>query len=320
MKKSVITILVALSYFSNAQEAPAQQIRDTTWKKAGFFGVNASQTALSDWQGGGQNNVAAGAILNLEVKYQRDKFEQWINKLDAQFGMIKQGDRGGFRKNIDQLFFLTKYNSLAFGKHWFWSAQADYRTQFAPGYNYAGDSVIGRAVSDFNSPGYIQAALGIDYKPVDYFSFNVAPVAGKITMVNRQYLADEGAYGVKAAEKDASGNITRQGEKVRYEMGGRIIVKFKKDIFTNISLDSYLDLFTNYFEKPGNIDVIFNNLLTMKLNKYFTVNVISQMLYDDDIIRKRDLNNDNLYDREGEIYGPRLQLLTTVSIGFGYKF
>jgi hypothetical protein len=298
----------------------AAQDKDTTWKTTGFLGLNASQTALSNWQGGGQNNVALGALFNIEAVYRRDQFEQWTNKLDAQYGMIKQGDVRWFRKNLDQLFALSKYNTLAFGKHWFYAAQVDYRTQFAPGNVYAGDSIVGRAVSDFNSPGYVQFALGLDYKPKDYFSVTIAPLAGKLTIVNRQYLADAGAYGVQKAVTDESGTVITPGKRTRYEFGGRIIVKFKKDIMKNINLDSYLDLFTNYLEKPGNFDVVFNNLLTMKINKYFTVNLISQMLYDDDITIKRDWDKDNKYETPGDINGPRLQMLTTLAIGFGYKF
>src|SRR3954471_3930462 len=183
MKKVLLMGSVLLNFFTFAQDAAAPVAKDTTWKTSGFFGVNTSQTALSDWQGGGNNNVAVGAIFNIEIKYQRDKYEQWLTKLDAQFGTVKQNPREGFRKNIDQIFLLTKYNSLAFGKNWYWSAQADYRTQFAPGYYYNEGPVVGRALSDLNSPGYIQLALGIDYKPVDYFSFNIAPIAGKVTMV-----------------------------------------------------------------------------------------------------------------------------------------
>jgi hypothetical protein len=320
MKRVLLVAAALVAYAANAQDTTTAVVKDTTWKTSGFFGVNTSQTALSDWQGGGNNNVSVGAIFNIEVVYQRDKYEQWLTKADAQFGTVKQDPKQGFRKNIDQIFLLTKYNSLAFGTKWFWSAQADYRTQFAPGYNYNQDQSMMRAMSDFNSPAYIQLALGIDYKPTNYFSFNVAPIAGKITTVNRQHLADEGAYGVEKATIDENGNIVTPGKKIRYEVGGRIIMKFKKDIMTNVNLDSYLDLFTNYLVKPGNFDVVFNNLLTIKINKIITFNVISQMIYDDDIKRKRDLNGDNLYDGEGEINGPRLQLLTTVAIGFGYKF
>ena len=141
---------------------------------------------------------------------------------------------------------MSKYNVNAFGKYWYYAVQGDYRTQFAPGYTYKGDSAVGRAKSDMNSPGYIQIALGLDFKPADYFSATFAPAAGKITLVNRQYLADDGAYGVEKAVKDANGNIKTPGKKTRFEFGGRLILKFKKDIMPNVNLDSYLDLFSNY--------------------------------------------------------------------------
>ena len=76
-------------------------------------------------------------------------------------------------------------------------------------------------------------------------------------MVNRQYLADEGAYGVEKAVVDTAGRVVTHGKKTRLEFGGRVILKFKKDIFKNVNLDSYLDLFSNYGHNPGNIDVVF---------------------------------------------------------------
>lgn len=321
--KKLIILFMAFCLNTTAQlnqDSVPPIVKDTAWKIHGFFGVNASQTTLSDWQGGGENNLALGSILNVDILYKRDQFEQWQNKLDAQFGVIRQGDREWFRKNLDQLFFLSRYNTLAFRKDWFWSAQGDYRTQFAPGNQYRGDSIAGLPVSDMNSPGYIQLAIGLDYKPRDYFSASVLPLASKMTIVQRQYLADEGAYGVEPAKLDANGNIIEPGKNVRYEAGARVIVKFKKDIVKNVNLDSYLDLFSNYFEDFGNVDIIFNNLLTAKVGKFFTINIISQILYDNDIHRKRDLNNDGKYDMEGEINGPRVQALTTVAFGFGYKF
>jgi hypothetical protein len=296
------------------------QPKDTAWKIHGFVGINASQTALSNWQGGGQDNIVLGSVMNIEAVYRRDEFEQWTNKLDAQYAITRMGTAKTFRKNLDQLFFLTKYNTRFYGKHWYYSAQADYRTQFAPGYNYSGDSVTGNAVSDFNSPGYVQLALGFDYKPKDYFSLTFAPVAGKLTIVNRQYLADEGAYGVQKAVYDDNGRLLTPGKNTRYELGGRVIMKFKKDVMTNVNWDSYLDLFTNYLVKPGNIDVVFNNLITFRINKYFSATFLSQMLYDDDVTIKRDWNKDGLYTTEGDINGPRLQMLTTISIGVGVKF
>jgi hypothetical protein len=293
--------------------------KDTSWKVSGFFGINASQTSLSNWQGGGQDNVALNTIFNLNATYTKNKFV-WTNKVDAQYGLIKPGDVKLFRKNIDQIFALSKAELDAFHKNWYYALQGDFRSQFAPGYNYVDDSIAGRAVSDFFSPAYIQLALGLDYKPAPYFSAMIAPVAGKITTVNRQYLADAGAFGVQKAQLDADGNVLVHGKKIRYEFGGRVVLKFKKDIIKNVNLDSYLDLFSNYMHKPQNIDVVFNNLLTIKINKYFSANVICQMIYDDDITIKRDWNKDGKYDNPNDINGPRLQVLSTISIGFGYKF
>ncbi len=317
-----LTILLAISVIGTmtAQTTVPPAAKDTSyWKKTGFLGLNASQTSLSNWQGGGQDNVSINSIFNFEAVYKKGK-QEWTNKLDAQFGLLRPGFESPFRKNTDQLFALSKYNINGFNKYWFYVAQGDYRTQFAPGYNYVNNVKDGRAVSDMNSPGYIQLALGLDYKPADYFSVTFAPIAGKITVVNRQYLADAGAYGVEKAVTDSAGNIVTHGKKMRYEAGGRIIVKFKKDIFKNVNLDSYLDLFSNYAHNPGNIDVVFNTLLTLKVNKYISASVICQMIYDDDIMVKRDWNKDGLYDNKSDINGPRLQVLSTIGVGFGYKF
>ena len=319
MKKFITHLLVGITTITIAQDAANTAAKDTSWKTSGYFGLNFSQTSLSNWQGGGQDNIAGNSILNVQAIYKKDKAE-WLSKLDAQYGLIKTGDAKIFKKNLDQLFALSKFNLNAFNKYWFYVTQADYRTQFAPGYNYVGDSISGQATSDFNSPGYIQLAVGLDFKPTKYFSATLAPMAGKITLVNRQYLADAGAFGVDKAVLDTAGRIVTNGKKSRFEFGGRVILKFKKDIFKNVNLDSYLDLFSNYANKPGNIDVVFNNLLTLKINKYFSANVISQLLYDDESITKRDWDKDGKFDNKNDINGPRVQMLTTLAIGFGYKF
>ncbi len=318
--KKILLLITIIGHTSLFAQEPATTPKDTSWKTSGFFGLNGSQTALHNWQGGGQDNIAINTILNGDATYNKGKLT-WASKFDLQYGVAKIGlESQKFKKNIDQLFALSKLNIDAFAKHWYYAAQADFRTQMAPGYTYAGDSIVGRASSDFLSPGYIQLALGLDYKPAPYFSAFLAPAAGKITVVNRQHLADAGAYGVEPAVYDDAGNMTTPGKKTRFEFGGRLVLKFKKDIFKNVNWDSYLDLFSNYTNNPGNIDVVFNNLFTFKINKYFTANIISQMQYDNDITIKYDWEKDGKFDGPHDINGPRLQALTTLAIGFGYKF
>lgn len=318
MKKFYLLFLnfCLLNIIAQETSTPA---KDTSWKSQGLFGINFSQTQLSNWAGGGQNNIALNSILNYQLVYAKGS-HYWESKLDAQFGLIRTGESDVFKKNLDQLLFLTKYNLSTSNKYWFYTAQADYRTQFAPGYVYKNDSIVGRATSDMNSPGYIQLSLGMDYKPNKYFSITLAPLAGKITFVNRQYLADAGAYGVEKAVTDTAGNIITPGQRVRYEFGGKLVVKFKKEIVKNVNFDSYLDLFSNYMNHPENIDVVFNNMLSIKLNKFFTFTVLSQMIYDHDIITIKDANNNGKFDDPGDVYGPRLQMMNTFAFGISYKF
>jgi hypothetical protein len=319
MKKIYSLAFILLSALLVAQEPVAPKKDTSYWKKSGFFGINLSQTALSNWQGGGEDNIALNAIVNLAADRKKGK-HVWENKFDGSYGLIKIGSSKIFKKNIDQFLALSKYSINAFGKYWYYTGVADFRSQFAPGYNYAGDSIAGPFASTFMAPGYGQLGLGLEFRPTDYFSCVFAPIAGKLTIVNVQYLADAGAFGVEKAKLDSSGKVVTSGKRIRNEIGGRFILKFKKDILTNVNYDTYLDLFSNYLNNPGNIDVIWNNNITLKVNKFITATLSTRMIYDDDVIIKRDWNKDGKFDNPNDINGPRTQWMTNFGVGFGYKF
>jgi hypothetical protein len=294
------------------------RIKDTCWKTNGFIGLNFSQTALSNWQGGGQDNIAFTGILDYEANYRKDKLE-WSNKLDVQYGIVLQGNSKFWKKNVDQIFAMTQLNGQISKKYWFSSLMADFRSQLAPGYQYSGDTSR-NLISKWAAPTYIQLALGVDFRLKDYFSATISPAAGKVTIVNDQTMANSGAFGVQVAKYDTSGKMISPGKKVRYEFGGRFTLKFKKDIGKNINVDTYLDLFSNYFHNPQNIDVVWNTLITFKINKFFSATVSTKLLYDDDIIIKYDWDKDGKYTGPHDINGPRVQLLSNIGVGLGYKF
>jgi hypothetical protein len=170
------------------------------------------------------------------------------------------------------------------------------------------------------APGYIQLCLGMDFRLDDYFSITFAPAAGKVTVVNDRGLADAGAFGVTPAVRDTAGNITKSGERVRYEFGGRVTIKFKKELSKNVAVDSYADFFSNYANHPENIDVVWNTMVNFKISKLFSAIISTRIIYDHDIITKYDWNEDGKYDHKNDIYGPRLQLLNNFGLGLGYKF
>ncbi len=329
MKKFSFLILLLISFTSFAQvdSTTAKPIadtiipapKDTSWKTSGFIGINLNQTSLSNWQGGGQDNFAVNGIFTYDINYKKGK-NQWDTRFDAQYGMMKTGNQLVFRKNVDQLFAMTKFNILASKKYWFYTLVADFRSQMSPGYNYYADSIAPGIVSNFMAPGYIQLALGMDFKVEDYFSMMLAPLAGKITVVNDKGLADAGAFGVAPAVRDTAGNVVTPGERVRYEFGGRVTIKFKKELSKNIAVDTYADFFSNYGHNPQNIDVVWNTIVNFKITKLFSAMISTKLIYDDDIIIKYDWNQDGKFDHKNDIYGPRVQLLNNFGFGLAYKF
>src|SRR5262245_56022393 len=99
------------------------------------------------------------------------------------------------------------------------------------------------------APAYLTVAIGLDYKPSEFFSAFISPATGKFTFVTDQDLADQGAYGVDPAEVDALGNKIADGKTIRSEFGAYFRAKFQKDVATNFNLSTTLTLFDNYTDK-----------------------------------------------------------------------
>ena len=302
MKKLKLLFAILITSLAvSAQTPPAPQATpDTSWKKGGFVNVNFSQVSLNQWAQGGENSLALASSASLFANYAKDK-TSWENSLDLAYALLKSGSLP-VRKNDDRIDFTSKYSRLMKGK-WSYSALLNFKSQFARGFNYPDDSNI---VSKFLSPAYLTLALGFNYKPVDYFEVFISPATGKFTFVTNQILADAGAYGVDPATTDANGiPQPGTGKNLKTEFGAYLNLKFKKDIMTNITLITKLELFDNYTDKDKNnqtnVDVNWETGLNMKVNKLINVTVATQLIYDDNIIK-------------------RTQFKEVLGVGIGYKF
>ncbi len=287
-----------------------------TWRYGGFGLLQFNQTSLSNWAGGGQSSVAVNSVVSLFARYRKRETSLDLN-FDAGYGLLKQGD-DRMRKNEDKVELNAKYGRVAFGK-FYYAGLLNFRTQFAPGYDFPNDSVV---ISRGLAPAYLTLAAGLDYRPNDYFTAFFAPVTGKFTFVTDQRLADQGAFGVTAATYNEAGTRLAAGENMRSEFGAILMTKFQKDIFKNVNLLTRLTLFNNYTNKEtskrGNTDVNFDALLAMKVNKYLTSTLFIAMVYDDDI-------DIPLYEKQNGVRvqtgaGPRLQFKEVLGIGLSYKF
>lgn len=309
IRKLLLTICLILPAILNAQtDSTAVLPQDTVWKKGGLLTLTFNQTSLSNWAAGGENALSLNGIAAFFTKYKKDKVA-WDNNLDLAYGFLKQGD-DDIVKNDDRIELNSKLGYQAFkSKVWYYTALVNAKTQFAPGYNEIGDTMRVK-ISDFAAPAYVLLSLGLDYKPTDYFSVYISPLTAKFTIVNNQRLADLGSFGVDAATYNPiTGEKIEDGETLRSEFGAYLNARFQKDIMQNVNLMTKLDLFSNYQDNPQNIDVNFDLLLGMKVNKLITVSLGVTVIYDDDIM---------IID--GDKVGPRTQMRQVFGVGFAKKF
>lgn len=294
MKKIIITSLFA---FSVTQIMFGQQ--DTVWRKGGLLSLNFTQVSLTNWAAGGQNSISGNAIVNYFANYKKGK-NAWDNILDLGYGMVMQGTKGDVIKSDDKIEFNSKYGRKAVA-HWYYSGLINFRSQFSPGYNYPNDSIV---ISKFFAPAYLTLALGMDYKPSDYFSLFISPASVRFIFVNDKHLSDAGAFGVD------------KGKTLRTEMGAYAKVAFKKDLSANLNLQTSIDLFSNYLENPQNVDVNWQVLLALKVSKYISASLSTQLIYDDN-------TKLTFYGSDGKTIDrlrPGMQFKEVLGIGFAYKF
>lgn len=317
MKKILFTLVICVAVATTGLAQTDTTKKDTIiprWKRGGLVGFNFTQASFTNWAAGGINSIAGTFLFNSFVNY-KYKTTTWDNSLDIAYGLVKQGTDTWLRKADDKLDFTSKYGQYAFKKVWYYSLLANFKTQFQPGYNYLDDTAR-TLISDFMSPGYLLVAVGLDYKPNDKFSIFTAPLTAKYTFVTNSELADQGAFGVEKAIYDTAGNVLLHGKHIRQEFGGYFRAQYKADIMKNVNLTAKLELFSNYLDRPQNIDVNAEVLVGMKVNKFITATLNMQAIYDNDINIKVDNNGDGVIDAEG----PRLQFRQVVAVGAAFKF
>lgn len=279
------------------------------WETEAIFGLTGSQSSFVNWNAGGRNNVTIIGSIVASATYKKDKF-QWENDLNTalggtQFIGVGNGDQI-LQKTDDKIELGTKVGYNLFD-HTFITLMNNFRTQYLDGFKYPNDSVV---VSRFMAPGYYNFGLGLDYSPSEHFSLFFSPIAGKLTFVRDQNLANAGAFGVDPAVYDlTTGELISKGKNLRKEFGAYLKMKINRDLAKNISVIATTELFSNYLNHPENIDVNADILFNFKVNSWFSASVNWTVKYDHDIL---------IEDANGNI-GPRLQFKSVLGIGISYK-
>ena len=282
----------------------------------GSYGLNINQLALSNWAAGGENSFAGKAFANFTLLDRKKTFEQKLVSIFA-FGIAGYADKR-IEKQDDKID-LTYSLSLNSKTQWNISTVATFNTQFANGYKYPNDSTV---ISSFFAPAYLTLSAGYSYKTKnERFQVFLSPLAGKITFVMNQDLADQGAFGVKKGYYDQD-SIWVPGENIAAAVGVNVIINYKQPIGKNITYTTMFNGFYNYTEKRDDdilrLDFNWENNINFIITKYITTIFFVHLKYDHnttfpvyETIDGEEVVVDNI---------PKLQFKESLGIAFVHKF
>jgi hypothetical protein len=268
----------------------------TFWDFGGTLGLNLNQSSFTNWASGGQNAVSTAGIVSLYAK-QRGKRSSWDTSLDLAFGLLSQ-DGKAFIKTDDRIDLLSKYGYKMDNPNWYISGLLNFRTQFRDGFEIQDGEEVGDPISSWLAPAFSIASIGAEYRPNATFSAFLSPATNKLTMVRLTELRT--LFGLDADKS------------TRLEGGAYMRAEYRNDIAKNVNLLTRVDLFSNYFNNPENIDVNWEVLVTFKINEWLATSLTTQLIYDDDVTIGQVTDAEGIIVEQG---GPRTQFRQVFALG-----
>lgn len=311
LKLSCLFFIFSLSVFS--QDTIALQTKDSLsyWRNINKVGFDISQIAFVNWSAGG-NSAISGLIKGDFSRVYTKGNQKWVNELMVRYGLNKQD--GIELRKTDDLIQLS--STFGYRKdtitNWYHSAKFNFNTQFSNGYAYPNTE---KAISRLFAPAYIFLGVGAENASKSkHRIFYISPFTFKTTFVLDQTLANQGAFGVTKSVVDSNGLIIANGKQTRTELGFLFTSFYKTEIAKNVIWINKLVLYSDYINKFGNIDIDYDFRLDLTVNQHVKVNIGAQIIYDDDIKAKKQIEGKQV------TLGPKLQIRQMLGVGLVYTF
>lgn len=288
----IVMLFAALATITNAQ-TDDKGYQEGAWVLKGVTGLNMSQTAMANWSAGGENSIAGNAYLNASLTHKKGNW-LWVTNMVLDYGLSKTKSQG-MRKSSDKIGLSTQLG-YSTDNVWFYTLMGDLNTQFAKGYDYPDKE---HQISNFFAPAYSNIALGMEWRPKSNYSLLLSPVSTKMTFVTDDYLSDLGAFGVDP------------GDHFKIEGGAFVKARAELPVMENVNLITTADFFTPYSKDFGNIDVNWDVLISMKINKVLSATINTTLKYDNDV---------KTFDDNGVKKGAKVQFKEVLGIGLAYNF
>ena len=282
------------------QRKPLINPKDSVSRWAFDFtgGINLAQTSLTNWSAGGESSISGNGLLDMKLAY-RQGGHKWETRLNTEYGLVYTRS-DGLNKTVDNFLISSQYGYAIPGGRFFYTAMVDFQTQYDQGYSEAGDKKAGEDyISNFLSPGYLNASVGMEYKLGGLFSAYFSPASSRTTFVEDQSLANQGLFGVDS------------GQNVKFEVGMSLKTALSWTFWKNMTLKTDATFFTPYSSDFGNIVVDWNVQIEMQVNSVFKAMIGTSLKYDDNV---------DWVDAEGVNRGPKVQFREMITVGIGYTF
>lgn len=289
MKKNLLVILfLSFTFIAKGQDSAKEIIKKTAdaakiiedtipngWRSNGKLTLLLNQATFSNWTAGGENSFSGNLGLDYKLNYKKDNFT-WDNRIVAAYGLLQTQNSNFEKKTDDQLEINSLFAKKAKG-YWYYSFVVNFRTQFSPGYFYSKDvngAEVRQENTSFMSPGYLLFGPGMYWKKNDNFKLNFAPLTSRFTFVDGVYTSVPGYLDGSYFGVDANKTML-------YEFGFSASAYYKFTIMENVTAENILNLYSNYLDKPQNVDLYYTLNIVMKINKVLTADFNFQTIYDD---------------------------------------
>ena len=215
----------AAAAFASAPVQKSEPKKPNYWTNSLTTQINVGQTSLTNWAAGGDNTFTLKGYADGNANWAKDKMF-WNNRLQMEFGLLYASSKPLFQKSNDRIYLESKWGHRIH-EQLYASANFDFKSQFAKGYDYKTPAVpdtfkdadgnlmkldqLSRkdqkklwqdarvAKSGFLSPAYTTLALGLDWNPAKWVSISFAPLTGGFTIVTDSQFRK--SYGMKLSKE-----------------------------------------------------------------------------------------------------------------------
>ena len=316
MKTRLLTLALFCSTWAFAQQENAlvkakNQIGDKTadttklWVLSGLYSATITQTSLTNWASGGTSNVTVNGLVRQMAVMTKNKWV-WNNLLEMNLGYNFQ-EPTNF-KTDDKLEFTSRLDREFKDPNWRLSLFGNFRTQFFDGYAKIEDSV---RTSTFMAPGYLTYGIGVTNTSIPGLSIYFSPV-----QIKQTFVLDDSLFARSTFFDNTIKNVNSLSNGgMRTELGAYFDAFYKKAFNENFELNSRLSLFSNYLDRPQNIDVNWESILLLKVYKNIAVSLQLQLIYDHDVnVRNATGTNPETFN------APGTQFKQILGVGVAYSY